>query len=85
MGISPRTLAWEQSWRGGAACRQSKDCPRLCLLLPGFSTPRACRILFWNLASAIQGCPVPRLGGQFRAAEGAGPQDARQDVQRGPV
>lgn len=72
-------------WGGGAACGRSEDCPRLCPPLPGFSTPRACRILFWNLASALQGCPVPRLGGQFRAAEGAGLQDARQDVQSDPV
>lgn len=51
--------------------RTVRACALRCL---ASQPPRACRILFWNLASALQGCPVPRLGGQFRAAEGAGLQ-----------
>lgn len=81
---SPRTLAWEQRVED-PACRRREVCPRLCHPLAWLLNPRACRILFWNLASAFPGCPAPNLGGQFRAAEGAGPQGARQDVQTDPV
>lgn len=63
---------------GGAACRWSRDCRRLCLLLPGFSTPgrvgsssgtwlarsRAAQCQAWEDSSGQQRGPGLRMAGR---------------------
>lgn len=69
--LDPRLGGKEEAARESlpkAGRRTARACASCCLAL----NPRACGILFWNLASVFPGCPAPKLGGQFRAIEGPG-------------